>query len=71
MNVYECNGTNIFHEVKDEMFTLYLSPIENMCSIARTINIHYLFYITCTKIQKIYTNLQEKALKNDFSSSKH
>ena len=37
-----------FHEVKDEMFH---SPNENICSIARMRNIHYLFYITCTKIQ--------------------
>ena len=30
--------------------TFHLSPNVNICSIA-LINIHYLFYITCTKIQ--------------------
>ena len=32
--------------------TFHLLPNENICSIARMRNIHYLFYITsCTKIQ--------------------
>ena len=31
--------------------TFHLSQNENNCSIARMRNIHYLFYITCTKIQ--------------------
>ena len=29
----------------------HLSPSENICSTARIRNIHYLFYITYTKIQ--------------------
>ena len=36
-----------FNEVNG---TFHLSPNENICSIAR-IRIHYLFYLTCTKIQ--------------------
>ena len=31
--------------------TFHLSPNENICSIARMRNIHYLFYITCKKVQ--------------------
>ena len=31
--------------------TFHLSPHENICSTARMRNIHYLFYITWTKIQ--------------------
>ena len=50
--------------------TFHLSPNENICSIARMENIHYLFYITCTKSSNFQTNLKEKVLKNDFSSSK-
>ena len=54
MNVYECNGTNIFMRWKMKCSiqrgeaelngTFYLSPNENICSIARMKNIHYLFY---------------------------
>ena len=61
MNVYECNGTNIFMRWKMKCSiqrgeaelngTFHLSPNENICSIARMRNIHYLFYITCTKVQ--------------------
>ena len=31
--------------------TYHFSLNENICSTARMRNIHYLFYITCTKIQ--------------------
>ena len=61
MNVYECNGMNIFMRWKMKCSiqrgeaelngTFHLSPNENICSIARMRNIHYLFYITCTTIQ--------------------
>ena len=49
--------------------TFHLSPNENICSIVRMRNIHYLFYITCTKTQFLNRiNYKEKVLKNDFSS---
>jgi hypothetical protein len=57
MNVYECNGKNIFRVKDGERWnvpfneetaelngTFRLSPNENSLTIAR-INIHYLFYI--------------------------
>ena len=70
-----------FHEVKDEMFhstrrsrvewyTFHLSPNENICSIARMRNIHYLFYITCTKRFKFFNKFKRKSIENDFSLSK-
>ena len=56
MNAYECNGTNIFMRWKMKCSiqrgeaelngTVHFSPNENICSIARMKNIHYLFYIT-------------------------
>ena len=42
--------------------TFHLSPNENICSIARMRNIHYLFYITCKKIKILKQILKEKAL---------
>ena len=63
MNVYGCNCTNIFIRWKMKCSiqrgevasngTFHLSPNENICSFARIKNIHYSFYITCTKIQII------------------
>ena len=49
--------------------TFHLSPNENICSIARMRNIHYLFYITCTKRFK-FNKFKRKSIENDFSSSK-
>ena len=61
MNVYECNGTNIFMRWKMKFSiqqgeaelngTFHLSPNENIFPLHEWENIHYLFYITCTKIQ--------------------
>ena len=80
MNVYECNGTNIFMRWKMKCSiqrgeaelngTFHLSPNENICSIARMRNIHYLFYITCTKVQIPKQNwFNRKSIENDFSST--
>ena len=56
MNSYECNGTDIFIRWKIKCSiqrgeaklnrTFKISPNENICTIARMKNIHYLFYIT-------------------------
>ena len=43
--------------------TFHLSPNENICSIARMRNIHYLFYITCTKRFKFFNKFKRKNLK--------
>ena len=50
--------------------TFHLSPNENICSIARMRNIHYLFYITCTKRFKFFNKFKRKSIENAFSSSK-
>ena len=60
MNVYECNGTNIFMRWKMKCSiqrgevelngTFHLSPNENICTIAPMKNIHYLFYMTAKSI---------------------
>ena len=73
MNVYECNGTNIFMRWKMKCSiqrgeaelngTFHLSPNENICSIARMRNIHYLFYITCTKRFKFFNKFNKKIWK--------
>ena len=53
------NEDEIFHSTRIELGfaslngTFHLSPNENICSIAR-MRKHYLFYITCTKIQFLY-----------------
>ena len=56
MNGYECNGTDIFMRLKIECSiqrgeaklnrTFHLSLNENISTIARMKNIHYLFYKT-------------------------
>ena len=46
--------------------TLHLSPNENICSIVRMINIHYLFYITCTKIQNFLNKFTRKPTEKQF-----
>ena len=56
INVYECNGTNIFMRWKMKCSIqrgeaelngiFHLSPNENIYSVARMRKIHYLFYIT-------------------------
>ena len=62
MNVYECNGTNVFMRWKMKCSiqrgkaelncTFYLPTNENIfVPLHEWENIHYLFYITCTKIQ--------------------
>ena len=53
---YECDGTDIFMSWKIKCSiqrgeaklnrTFHISPNENICTIVRMINIHYLFYIT-------------------------
>ena len=50
--------------------TFHLSPNENICSIARMRNIHYLFYITCTERFKFVNKFKRKSIENAFSSSK-
>ena len=73
MNVYECNGTNIFIRWKMKCSiqrgeaelnsTFHLSPNENICSIAR-MRKHSLFVLySLYKDSKSWTNLKEKALK--------
>ena len=80
MNVYECNGTNIFMRWKmtcsiqrgeaELNGTFHLSPNENICSIAR-MRKHSLFVLyNLYKDSNSSTNLTENALKNYFSSSK-
>ena len=56
MNVYECNGANMFMSGKMECSiqrggaklngTFHRLTNENICTSARMKNIHYLFYIT-------------------------
>ena len=60
MNGYECNGTDIFMRWKIKCSiergeaklngTFNLSPNENICTIARMKNIHYLFHIISKNI---------------------
>ena len=50
--------------------TFHLSPNENICSMAR-MRKHYLFYMTCTKIQNFKTNLKEKLLKMTLAQAKY
>ena len=80
MNVYECNGTNIFMrwnmkcsiQQGEAEFngTFHLSPNENICSITR-MRKHSLFVLyNLYKDSNFETNLTEKVLKNDFSLSK-
>ena len=47
MNGYECNGRDIFAKLNR---TFNLSPNDNICTITRMKNIHYLFYITSKNI---------------------
>ena len=69
MNVYECNGTKYFirWKMKDDEAklnrTFYLSPNEIFVPLHKWENIHYLFYVTCTKIQIVKQILREKVLK--------
>ena len=77
MNVYECNGTNLSMRWKVKCSiqrgeaelngTFNLSPNENICSIARMRNIHYLFYITCAKIEILKQNqFKRKGIEKGF-----
>ena len=79
MNVYECNGTNIlmrwrwnipFNWEAELNSAFHLSPHENICTIAR-MRKHLLFVLyNLYKDSNLSTNLKEKVLKNNFSSSK-
>ena len=61
MNVYECNGTNIFMRGKMKCSiqrgeaelngTFIFHRMKIFVPLHEWENIHYLFYITCTKIQ--------------------
>ena len=77
INGYECDGTVIFMMCKIECSiqrgeaklnrTFYLSPNENICTIARMKNIHYLFCITskhicCHLEHLINITIPEKAI---------
>ena len=82
MNVYECNGTNIFMRWKMKCSIqrgeaelngiFHLSPNENICSIAR-MRKHslFLFYITCTKIQVLKQIWKKKHCKMILASGWH
>ena len=68
VDVYECSGTNIFIRWKTkcsiqlcENGIFLLSPNEIFVPLHKWENIHYLFYITCTKIQ-ILEQIQKKKL---------
>ena len=80
MNVYECNGTNIFMRWKMKCAiqrseaelngTFHLSVNENICSIAG-MRKHSLFVLyNLYKDSNAWTNWKEKPLKNNFGSSK-
>ena len=74
MNVYECNGTNIFMRWKMKCSiqrgeaklngTFHLSPNENI-PLHELENIHYLLYIICTKIQ-ILKQFNRKSIEQWF-----
>ena len=50
MNVYECNGTNIFGEA-ELMVHFIFHRMKIFVPLHEWENIHYLFYVPCTKIQ--------------------
>ena len=73
MNVYECYGKNIFMRWKIECFiqwgkaelngTFNFSLNENILSIARIKNIHYLFYTTSKEIIVIWYSYTENCVR--------
>ena len=74
MNVYECICMNIFMRWKMKCWMVHFifHQMKIFVPLHKWENIHYLFYITCTLVQrfKFLNKFLKKPLKNDFSSSK-